>query len=369
MNFIKKRYLIPLIITAFSALITTIGRTSESFADFYAEYIFPCISTPFAFISGLLPVSLGEIMIITTIVIFAAGIPAMIIFLIFGKKFRSKTLTFSLSAALWILAFVCCTESLNCFTLYGCTKFSERFFEEKEHTNDELKQLYSLLIDESNKLAKQVPRDENNRFVITIDTIEECRKAMKKASKQYPQLKGYYPKPKPIMFSYFMSQTGTSGMYFPFSMEATYNNDMIPEIMPEVICHEYAHLKGFMQEDEANFISFIATLGSDSPEMRYSGYLDALEYVHNQIYKNQIVSGYELTEKISLEVKNDWFRFLPDNYWEENEEKEIIPTETVETISDTASDTSMKLNGIEDGMASYSRMVNLLLDYYFPPEN
>ena len=70
---------------------------------------------------------------------------------------------------------------------------------------------------------------------------------MKKASKQYPQLKGYYPKPKPIMFSYFMSQTGTSGMYFPFSMEATYNNDMIPEIMPEVICHEYAHLKGFMQ--------------------------------------------------------------------------------------------------------------------------
>jgi hypothetical protein len=27
----------------------------------------------------------------------------------------------------------------------------------------------------------------------------------------------------------------------------------------------------------------------------------------------------------------------------------------------------MKLNGVEDGIASYSRMVDLLLDYYFPP--
>lgn len=365
----KKRYLIPLIIIAFSALMTVSGRLSAGFADFYSDYIFPYISTPFVFISGLLPVSLGEIMIITAIILFGLGIPAMIITLIFGKKFRAKTLTVSLSTVLWIFAFICCTESLNCFSLYGCTKFSERFFTEKEHNNDELKQLYSLLIDETNKLALQVPRDENNRFTLTINVADECRKAMKKASEQYPQLKGYYPKPKPIMFSYFMSQTGTSGMYFPFSMEATYNNDMVPELLPEVICHEYAHLKGFMQEDEANFISFIATLGSDSPEVQYSGYLDALEYVHNQIYKNEIVSGYELTEKISAEVKNDWFRFLPENYWEENEEKEIIPTETVETISDTASDTSMKLNGVEDGIASYSRMVDLLLDYYFPPEN
>ena len=59
---------------------------------------------------------------------------------------------------------------------------------------------------------------------------------------------------------------------------------------------------------------------------------------------------------------------MPDNYWEENKEKEVIDTETVSTVSSAASDTSMKMNGVSDGIQSYSRMVDLLLDYYYPPE-
>lgn len=364
----KKRYIIPLAVIGFSAVMMIIGRLFRGFADFYCDRIFHIISVPYAFLCGILPISVGEIMIIAALILIFIGIPVMLVMLIFAKEKRRKIASVSLTITLSILAFTFFTESMNCFTLYGCTRFSERFFTETEHDNEELKALYSMLIDEANSLAAEVPRDENDRFVLTIDHVEECRSAMKKASEKYPQLKGYYPKPKPIMFSYFMSQTGTLGMYFPFSMEATYNNDIVPEVMPEVICHEYAHLKGFMQEDEANFISYIATQGSDNAEVRYSGCLDALEYVHNQIYANEIASGYELTGKISEQVRKDWFRFLPDNYWEENEKKEIISTETVAAVSDAASDASMKLNGVEDGIASYNRMVNLLLDYYFPPE-
>lgn len=364
----KKRYLIPLILIGAAIVLTAAGRISQGFADFYAANIFPYISLPYVFLSGLLPFSLGEVMIVAALVLFFVGIPVMIILLIFMKKSRGMVASVSVSAVLWILAFVVVTESLNCFTLYGCTRFSERYFTEKEHDNEELKQLYSMLIDEANELALQVPRDEHDRFVLTIDAEAECKRAMKKASEEYPQLRGYYPKPKPIMFSYFMSQTGTAGMYFPFSMESTYNADMVPEIQPEVICHEFAHLKGFMQEDEANFISFVATQGSDEPQVKYSGCLDALEYVHNQIYENGVQSGFELTDRISPQVQNDWFRFLPDNYWEENEDKEVFDTDAVSAFSESASDTSMKLNGVEDGVRSYSRMVNLLLDYYFPPE-
>ena len=364
----KKRYLIPLMLIAASVLLTAAGRLSKGFADFYAENIFPYISAPYVYISGLVPFSVGEVMILAALLLFFIGIPLMILLLIFKKKSRRTIASVSLSAALWILCFVTVTESLNCFTLYGCTRFSERYFTPKEHNNEELGQLYSMLIDEANELALQVPRDDNDRFVLTSDTVTECRKAMKKASEQYPWLSGYYPQPKPIMFSYFMSQTGTAGMYFPFSMESTYNADMVAELRPSVICHEYAHLKGFMQEDEANFISFVATQGSSDPQVKYSGCLDALEYVHNQVYDNEVVSCYDMTDRILPQVTNDWFRFLPDNYWEENEDKEVIPTESVSAFSDTASDTSMKLNGVEDGIKSYSRMVNLLLDYYFPPE-
>ena len=364
----KKRYSIPLILIFAAALLTAAGRLSNSFADFYSDHIFHYISVPYAFLSGLLPFSLGEMLVVAGLLLVFVGVPVLILLLIFRKNKRRETAFGALAFSLWVLAFVLVTESLNCFSLYGCTRFSQRYFSASEHNNKELLQLYSMLIDEANDLAKQVPRDENDRFTLTIDCDAECKKAMKKAADIYPQLKGYYPDPKPIAFSYFMSQTGTAGMYFPFSMESTYNGDMVAEVKPSVICHEYAHLKGFMQEDEANFISFIATQGSDNAEVRYSGCLDALEYVHNQIYRNEVQSGYELSENISSQVKNDWFRFLPDNYWEENQDKEILSTDTVGSVSESVADSSMKLNGVEDGTASYSRMVNLLLDYYFPAD-
>ena len=364
----KKRYLIPIIIIALSAALTAAGRLSNSFADFYADNIFHYISVPYAFFSGLFPFSLGEIMIVALLLLFVLGIPALLIILIFCKKLRKKAASFSLTLVMWILAFVCGVQSLNCFSLYGCTRFSERYFPSSEHNSEQLKQLYAMLISEANELAEEVPRDENGVFTLTVDPDTECKKAMLKISDKYPQLKGYYPRPKPILFSYFMSQTGTSGMYFPFSMEANYNADMVSGIKPSVICHEYAHLKGFMQEDEANFISFAATQESDCVEVRYSGCLDALEYVNNEIFTSGTDLGDDWKLGISPKVQSDWYRFLPDNYWEENEEKEVFSTETVSTVSDSVSDSSMKLNGVEDGIQSYSRMVNLLLDYYFPAD-
>lgn len=364
----KKRFIIPLILILFSAVLTICGRLSQPFADLYAAHIFPYISTPCAFLSGLLPVALGELMIIAGLLLVIIGIPLMLILLIVCRRSRMKVALSCLSVALWVLAFMTTTEALNCFTLYGCTKFSEKYFRSKEHTADELTDLYGRLITACNELAQQVPRDENDRFTLTIDPVSGAKAAMKKAAETYPQLAGYYPRPKPIMFSYFMSQTDTLGMYLPFSMEASYNGDMVRENLPDTLCHEYAHLKGFMQEDEANFISFIATMGSDEPQMQYSGCLNALMYVHNQVYRSGIAGAYPLSAEISQQVRNDWFRFMPDSYWEENKDKELISTETVSTVSSAVSDTTMKMNGVSDGIKSYSRMVNLLLDYYYPPE-
>lgn len=343
------------------------ARLSRGFSDFYVSEIFPVISNIFSFISGIFPFSVGEIMIIAALLLVIIGIPLTIILLIFGKKFRRKTAGTASAVTLWILAFIVTTETMNCFIMYQCTPFSEKYFKtEKAHTRKELAELYSILIDEANELALKVPRDENGCFYLTADVNKEAKAAMKKAAEKYPQLSGYYPNAKPIMFSYFMSQSNLAGIYFPFSLESNYNDDMLRTNLPDTICHEFAHLKGIIQEDEANFISFIATTGSDNAEFRYSGYIEALEYVHNEIYNKDISEGFDYTDKISDEVRSDWFRFLPENYWEENEEKEIISTETVGTVSNNAIDTNIKLNGREDGIEAYSRMVDLLLDYYFP---
>ena len=49
-----------------------------------------------------------------------------------------------------------------------------------------------------------------------------------------------------------------------------------------VILHEFAHLKGFMQEDEANLIGYLACINSDDAFFRYSGYMGVLNYVEKE---------------------------------------------------------------------------------------
>lgn len=366
---LKKRWLIPLIIIAAMIFLNIIARFSRGFSDFYVTKVFPLISAPLSFVSGILPFSVGEVMIIAAVLLIFIGIPAAVLLFVFKKKRRAAIAKITLLFMLWSVTFVFTAETMNCFIMYQCTPFSEKYFSSKAHTEDELIQLYGILINEANALSEQVSRDENNQFFITCDVDSEAKAAMKKAAKHYPQLKGYYPNAKPILFSYFMSQADLLGIYFPFSLESNYNNDMVRTNLPDTICHEYSHLKGIIQEDEANFIAFIAATGSDNPEFRYSGYISALEYVHNEVVGCGSEKGAELMNMISENVYNDWFRFLPENYWEDNEKKEIISTETVGTFSESAIDTNIKFNGREEGIKAYSRIVDLLLDYYFPAED
>ncbi len=364
---IRKRYSVLLAICLIMILINIIARLFTPFADFYTEKIFPFITNPFSFVSGIFPFSFGEILIILALLLVFIGIPLTVILLIFGKNFRRKTVSTACLIYLSVFTFILSTETLNCFIMYQCTPFAEKYLTPSAHTRTQLTELYSVLIEKANDLAEQVPRDNINCFEYNDDVNKEARKAMKKAGETFPQLKGYYPKSKPIQFSYFMSQSHLSGIYFPFSLEANYNDDMCKTNLPETVCHEFSHLKGFIQEDEANFIAFYATTQcSDDISFQYSGYLEALEYVHNQIYKNNISDAYYLTDNISDNVRRDWFRFLPDNYWEENEEKEVIPTETVSTVSTNAMDTNIKMNGRTEGVETYSLMVELLLDFYYP---
>ena len=72
-----------------------------------------------------------------------------------------------------------------------------------------------------------------------------------------------------------------------------------------------------------------------------------------------------LSDTISDEVLRDWFRFMPENYWEDNAAKEVISTETVSEASTAAIDTNIKMNGRDDGIRAYDMVVELLPDYYF----
>ena len=186
---------------------------------------------------------------------------------------------------------------------------------------------------------------------------------MKKQGEKYPYLAGYYPDPKPIRASHFMSQQYLLGIYFPFTMEANYNTVMYPVNVPVTVCHEFSHLKGIILEDEANFFGFAACIESGDIYLQYSGYLSVLGYLTRQVresvpqeIRKTMVNADELV------IRDDVF--LTKEQWEKVEEKAVVPTETVKQAANAFLEKNLTMNGIEDGIKSYSRVVRLVVKYY-----
>lgn len=77
---------------------------------------------------------------------------------------------------------------------------------------------------------------------------------------------------KRTLFGPFFRWTSVDGMINPFGLEALANPDLLPFERPFVAAHEWAHLAGFADESEANFVGWLTCVRADEPS-EYSGWL------------------------------------------------------------------------------------------------
>jgi hypothetical protein len=106
-------------------------------------------------------------------------------------------------------------------------------------------------------------RDDLGNIIYDGDMEYEARVSMQNLSDIYPRMSGFQVTPKTLDSSVFMSQQYMQGYYFPFSMEANINGLMSIGNKPFTMCHELAHTRGYIFEDEANLIGFLACINSD----------------------------------------------------------------------------------------------------------
>lgn len=198
--------------------------------------------------------------------------------------------------------------------------------------------LRNMLVEKCNELSGQMQRTEEGEIIYEGNMRKKAISDMQALGETYDALQGFYPMPKPHYFSDFVSQQYMLGYYFPFSMEANYNKVAYVTNLPVTMCHELAHLKGYIQEDEANFIGFLACISSDDLLFQYSGYLSVLNYVNNDFYEA---------------VGEDYERYMAEVQIDRQVYEDAVFVET-----------SLKLNGVDDGMVAYSRVVGLLLQWY-----
>ncbi len=346
------------------------------FCDWYVEHVFPIWVKTYGRLSGVFSFSVGEWMLYLAVVYMLVNLVLCIPAWILRKRGSGRKLRCFLSVVPWFVTLVCVIMTLNCTILYHCTTMETTLQQEIKSSRaveeaDSLEGLIALreeVVINCNRLAGEMQRDENG-YIVTGSNEELSDiaiHAMHDISVQFPRLSGYYPSPKPLATSWFFCQQYICGYYFPFSMEANYNNMMYVMNIPYTMCHELSHLKGYIYEDEANFLAYLACLNSGNPVFEYSGYLGVLYYVERDLLDALEASGqldyYDQLTPIDAQVHTDNC-FLTPEAWSVVEDTSFLDTEFVAQVSDEFVEANLTLNGVEDGMISYSRVVELLLLY------
>lgn len=373
----KRKRMVYLSILGLILVLNILAWVSTPFCDWYIANIFPIWVNTYGRFSGLFPFSVGEILLGLGVIltVFALILGAVIVICMLvpayrkkkGRKFTGFIKGFYQAYA-WIALGVAFVMTLNCTLLYHGSAFSEKYMWAaggEDYGFEDLVAVRNFVVNRCNELSAQMERDENGDIVYRGDMKDTAIAAMQALGETYEGLQGFYPQPKALRFSDFMCQQYMQGYYFPFSMEANYNDVMYIMNMPATFCHELAHLKGYIYEDEANFIGYLACISSDDLVFQYSGYLSVLYYLDNDFY--DAVGGnkdrYYAEERILPQVHTDNV-FVKQEEWDRINGTALIDTEVVEAASDSFTETTLKLNGVEDGMISYSRVVKLLLQYY-----
>lgn len=338
-------------------LLLILARSVPGFAEGYASTVYRVWSRAVNFLVSWFPFSLAEILL------YLAVAAALFFFIFFWVRlFRSKgkrlrvvgNFFWNLGCALGVLVFF--------FAVNGGVNYQRETFAAvsglpvEPSSKEELIALCEDLLEQVNSQRELVEEDENgvmkSGFASQWELAREVSRSFDRLESQYPTLTAGYGPPKSVLASRGMSYLDITGIFFPYTFEANVNTDAPAYSIPGTMGHELGHLRGYMREDEANFLGYLCCQASDYPELRYSGAMLAFVHATNQLYRQDR----EAAEKIFGRMSGGVSRDLAFNsaYWKQFEGP-------VAEVSTQVNHTYLQANDQEDGVQSYGRMVDLLL--------
>jgi hypothetical protein len=340
-----------------SFLLLFLASEQKNFAEAYAVSVYPKLSHFGNAITGAVPFSIGEVFVFLLIVFLVAAVIRFVFRMIRSKGSRGITAWKFLVNLFCLAGVLFLFFTLNCGINYHRSTFAETCgLEIKESTKPELVTLCKSLAADSSSLRKEVETGSNSVMELRSrkfsQNTDKARLAFDSLSKGYPLLRPGYSGPKPVFSSELMSRCNITGMFFPFTFEANVNTDIPDYTLPFTMCHELSHLRGYMREDEANFIAYLACEKSSDADFRYSGTAMAFTYANNALFSADSKTADEIYASLSSGVQRD-FQFN-NEYWDRFKGP-------VAEASTKANNNYLKANSQTDGVQSYGRMVDLLL--------
>lgn len=330
-------------------LIQILGFFPEFVEDFYSNGIYPIVAETSRILLGWIPFSIGDL---------AYFVVGFLILKWIVNFFRtSKTWKSAASEIGWSLSILYFLfHFLWAFNYYREPLF-EKMAIEKEYSDADLMRFTKEMIRKTNAVQLAITNDPNAKVINPFsqaDIFEKSGNGFHNLAMQHPFFSYENPSVKKSLISVPLSYMGFSGYLNPFTNEAQVN-DCIPMInFPFTTCHEMAHQIGYASESEANFIGFLAVVQNDNLIFNYAGYSMALRHcLRNWEVRNPAL-GRQLLEEINPGVL-------------QNYEDSAVHWQKYDTFIEDGFEFFyhhfLKINQQKDGMDSYSKFLNLLINY------
>lgn len=149
-------------------------------------------------------------------------------------------------------------------------------------------------------------------------------------------------RPKQTLLGGYFHQIGVTGMTDPFFLETLIAPDLLDVERPFVIAHEWAHLAGYADESEANYVAWLACRHGDE-QAQYSAALSLMGYA---------APSQPLRRALEIGPRIDLFAI---------QRRYAGTSRVLRTAARESYDKYLKANRVEKGVESYDAVVQLIL--------
>lgn len=347
----KRKYILPLFLLIQIIFVKTLAFFPEVVERFYSNGLYVFTSRFERAVLGIFPFSVGDVLYGLLIIYL------LIVIWKNRKTWRRQWKDNLLKVVSGFSIFYFCFHFLWAFNYYRMPLF-EKMTIQREYTDADLYGFTEKLIAKTNEVQFKITHNKNQKVnnPYSQDSIfKMTQNGYDNLAKEYPFFKYKTPSRKKSLFSLPLTYMGFGGYLNPFTNESQVNYKLPMYGFPNVICHEMAHQIGYASESECNFIGFMACIKNDDLYFQYAACCSALRYC----LENVIIKDEEKFKTFKPKINKG----ILENY----KESELF-WEQYDTFIDKGFhafyDQFLKANQQKDGLESYSKFVDLLINYY-----
>ena len=330
-------------------LVYLASKNPEFIERYYSLGLYPIVSGLYRSFLGWIPFSIGDIIYVLL------GILVIVYLLKNRKRLFTKKMVVN---AIMVLSVAYFTFNFMWGLNYYRLPIGDAFDLEEAFTQEELIQVIEGLTRTCNDLQEEITGDTASAVWVPHSRkaiFGTAREGYETLGQRYPKLNYIPPSIKPSLLSTLLSYMGYGGYLNPFTLEGQVNAKLPTFRLPVVSAHEMAHQVGYSAENEANFLGYLAASNSSDPYAQYSAKTFGLSHCLGQLQVLDSVITDSLIARMNPGVRKNFIEVR--EFWESYKNP-------LEPVFKSAFDTFLKANRQEEGMASYSRVVGLLVAYH-----